>query len=78
MFGSKKLPDTARAPGRSMRILRSETQAMTSDAQVGEGAARAMEAGAQAGARAVPPENVAAATVRTEPVAGLREPVADR
>ncbi|WP_336111544.1 Sec-independent protein translocase subunit TatA [Streptomyces sp. PTD9-10] len=31
LFGSKKLPDTARALGRSMRILRSETKAMKDD-----------------------------------------------
>ncbi|MER6980529.1 Sec-independent protein translocase subunit TatA [Streptomyces carpinensis] len=28
IFGSKKLPDTARSLGKSMRILKSETQAM--------------------------------------------------
>jgi sec-independent protein translocase protein TatA len=28
LFGSRKLPDTARALGRSMRILRSEAKAM--------------------------------------------------
>ncbi|OON77278.1 Sec-independent protein translocase subunit TatA [Streptomyces tsukubensis] len=28
VFGSKKLPDTARALGKSMRILKSETAAM--------------------------------------------------
>lgn len=28
VFGSKKLPDTARALGKSMRILKSETKAM--------------------------------------------------
>ena len=37
MFGSKKLPDTARALGRSMRILKSEAQAMKADPQTGEG-----------------------------------------
>ncbi|MFF8592208.1 Sec-independent protein translocase subunit TatA [Streptomyces sp. NPDC015220] len=31
IFGSKKLPDTARALGKSMRILKSETQAMKDD-----------------------------------------------
>ncbi|MGW1258268.1 Sec-independent protein translocase subunit TatA [Streptomyces sp. NPDC002513] len=31
IFGSKKLPDTARALGRSMRILKSETKAMKDD-----------------------------------------------
>lgn len=34
MFGSKKLPDTARALGRSMRILKSEAQAMKADGPV--------------------------------------------
>lgn len=28
LFGSKKLPDTARALGKSMRILKSEARAM--------------------------------------------------
>ncbi|MFF4847940.1 Sec-independent protein translocase subunit TatA [Streptomyces sp. NPDC001194] len=28
VFGSKKLPDMARSVGRSMRILKSETQAL--------------------------------------------------
>lgn len=32
LFGSKKLPDTARALGKSMRILKSETRAMKEDA----------------------------------------------
>lgn len=31
IFGSKKLPDTARALGKSMRILRRETRAMKDD-----------------------------------------------
>ncbi|WP_326708123.1 Sec-independent protein translocase subunit TatA [Streptomyces sp. NBC_01474] len=31
IFGSKKLPDTARALGKSMRILKSETEAMKGD-----------------------------------------------
>jgi sec-independent protein translocase protein TatA len=31
IFGSKKLPDTARALGKSMRILKSEAKAMKSD-----------------------------------------------
>ncbi|WP_329333432.1 Sec-independent protein translocase subunit TatA [Streptomyces sp. NBC_00663] len=36
LFGSKKLPDTARALGRSMRILKSEAQAMKDDPAVPE------------------------------------------
>lgn len=31
LFGSKKLPDTARALGKSMRILKSEARAMKAD-----------------------------------------------
>jgi sec-independent protein translocase protein TatA len=31
LFGSKKLPDTARALGRSMRILKSEARAMKTE-----------------------------------------------
>ncbi|MFI6002405.1 Sec-independent protein translocase subunit TatA [Streptomyces sp. NPDC051366] len=31
VFGSKKLPDMARSLGRSMRILKSETQALRGD-----------------------------------------------
>lgn len=58
MFGSKKLPDTARALGRSMRILKSEAQAMKADPQVGEGAE-----GAAAAVRSEP------AADRREPVA---------
>ncbi|MFE5771020.1 Sec-independent protein translocase subunit TatA [Streptomyces sp. NPDC056485] len=41
VFGSKKLPDMARSVGRSMRILKSETQALRGDgAREGEGEAR--------------------------------------
>ncbi|WP_030671315.1 Sec-independent protein translocase subunit TatA [Streptomyces rimosus] len=32
LFGSKKLPDTARALGKSLRILKSETKAMKDEA----------------------------------------------
>ncbi|WP_425831374.1 Sec-independent protein translocase subunit TatA [Streptomyces fractus] len=31
LFGSKKLPDTARSLGKSLRILKSETKAMKGD-----------------------------------------------
>jgi sec-independent protein translocase protein TatA len=34
LFGSKKLPDTARALGKSMRILKSETKAMKDESPV--------------------------------------------
>ncbi|KUN88666.1 Sec-independent protein translocase subunit TatA [Streptomyces griseoruber] len=35
VFGSKKLPDTARALGKSMRILKSEAKAMKEDGAAG-------------------------------------------
>ncbi len=35
LFGAKKLPDTARALGRSMRILTSEAKAMKTDDAAG-------------------------------------------
>ncbi|WP_405534904.1 Sec-independent protein translocase subunit TatA [Streptomyces sp. NBC_00075] len=70
MFGSKKLPDTARALGRSMRILKSEAQAMKADGTVGEPAnGSAGEGSSQVGE---------GAAHRTESVVDRREPVADR
>ncbi|MFE6158705.1 Sec-independent protein translocase subunit TatA [Streptomyces sp. NPDC056486] len=36
LFGSKKLPDTARAVGKSLRILKSETKAMKEDGEQGK------------------------------------------
>lgn len=36
VFGSKKLPDTARALGKSLRILKSETSALRKDGETTE------------------------------------------
>ncbi|MFF0749381.1 Sec-independent protein translocase subunit TatA [Streptomyces sp. NPDC004267] len=36
LFGSKKLPDTARSLGKSLRILKSETRAMREEGTAGE------------------------------------------
>ncbi len=41
LFGSKRLPDTARALGKSLRILKSETKALKEDFK--EGASGASE-----------------------------------
>ncbi|MET9417505.1 Sec-independent protein translocase subunit TatA [Streptomyces klenkii] len=47
LFGSRKLPDTARALGKSMRILKSEAKALKSDdEQVAAGAPGTAAAGA--------------------------------
>ncbi|MFJ3172996.1 Sec-independent protein translocase subunit TatA [Streptomyces roseus] len=37
VFGSKKLPDMARSVGRSMRILKSETQALRAEGEADGG-----------------------------------------
>ncbi|MFD4629432.1 Sec-independent protein translocase subunit TatA [Streptomyces sp. NPDC058284] len=40
LFGSKRLPDTARSLGKSLRILKSETRALKEDEVKPEGAVR--------------------------------------
>jgi sec-independent protein translocase protein TatA len=45
LFGAKKLPDTARALGRSMRILKSEAKAMKTDDAAAANAAKPSEPG---------------------------------
>lgn len=55
LFGSKKLPDTARALGKSLRILKGEVKAMKRD-------------GAQAAApEPTPAEQAAPRTIRAAP-----------
>ncbi|GAA2235610.1 MULTISPECIES: Sec-independent protein translocase subunit TatA [Kitasatospora] len=44
LFGGKRLPDLARALGRSMRILKSETKAMYREGQEAPAAQPAVEA----------------------------------
>ncbi|MFB7668737.1 Sec-independent protein translocase subunit TatA [Kitasatospora sp. NPDC056138] len=44
LFGGKRLPDLARALGRSLRILKSETKAMREDAPTAPAAQPAVEA----------------------------------
>ncbi|NEA67907.1 Sec-independent protein translocase subunit TatA [Streptomyces sp. SID12488] len=79
LFGSKKLPDTARALGRSMRILKSEAQALKAD---GSASASAGEGSSQVsgGFSAEPAEHAdrRAEPVVAESVADRREPVVDR
>ncbi|CAM5445415.1 MULTISPECIES: Sec-independent protein translocase subunit TatA [Streptomyces] len=62
IFGSKKLPDTARALGRSMRILKSETRAMKDDGALDEARPEAAPA---PGPRTAPDAPTDAATTRT-------------
>jgi sec-independent protein translocase protein TatA len=49
LFGAKRLPDTARALGKSLRILKSETKALKEDFK--EGAAEGDAQAAQTAAR---------------------------
>ncbi|MDF9816669.1 Sec-independent protein translocase subunit TatA [Streptomyces sp. SPB162] len=56
LFGSKKLPDTARALGKSMRILKSEAKAMKDDG-----------APAAASSAPAPGESVTPLTIQTAP-----------
>jgi sec-independent protein translocase protein TatA len=57
VFGSKKLPDTARALGKSLRILKSETTALRSDGDAAKGGAQAPADGEQQ----APPKTIKAA-----------------
>lgn len=71
LFGSKKLPDTARALGKSMRILKSETRAMKDDA-ASPSAASASAAAPEPGPAGAAPRTIQAApgdTASARPVA---------
>src|SRR5947209_14872122 len=47
LFGAKRLPDTARALGKSLRILKSETKALKEDFKEGASGEPAAESSAQ-------------------------------
>ncbi|MEU6656304.1 Sec-independent protein translocase subunit TatA [Streptomyces sp. NPDC046900] len=72
LFGAKRLPDTARGLGKSLRIFKSEVSAMKTDAAEPGAAPRAgvqtdaPEAGGQVAAAAEPARR-AAERARTEP-----------
>lgn len=59
LFGAKRLPDTARSVGKSLRILKSETAAMkgeTATAKSGAAAVRSETETAKSGPTAAPSE----------------------
>jgi sec-independent protein translocase protein TatA len=60
LFGSKKLPDTARALGKSMRILKSEAKAMKDDGPAQSPSADAPEPQAQRVIQTAPGETASA------------------
>ncbi|MBD0673875.1 Sec-independent protein translocase subunit TatA [Streptomyces sp. CBMA156] len=80
LFGAKRLPDLARSLGKSMRILKSEAQAMRSDGESEPQAAPAPAPVAGTAGRAVQTAPGASATARpvTEPAAGASAPDGDR
>ncbi|MFD9794559.1 Sec-independent protein translocase subunit TatA [Streptomyces sp. NPDC059070] len=70
LFGSKKLPDTARALGKSLRILKSETRAMKEDGgRADEAPAPAADAAPRTipGTTAAPADRAAAPHTTTTP-----------
>lgn len=59
VFGAKRLPDTARSLGKSLRILKSETAAMKTDSQ---SASSSTDAGtANSSEQPTPPKTIQAA-----------------
>ncbi|MGW3077712.1 Sec-independent protein translocase subunit TatA [Kitasatospora sp. NPDC001132] len=80
LFGAKRLPDLARSLGKSMRILKSEAQAMRSDGE-SEQPARPAPAPVDGGAgKTIRSAPGAAATARpvNESAAGALAPDGDR
>ncbi|MFI9626324.1 Sec-independent protein translocase subunit TatA [Streptomyces sp. NPDC052042] len=68
VFGSKKLPDSARALGKSLRILKSETRAMKEeDAPSPASSGTAAAPGASAPSGSGGPEGPASLTIRSAP-----------
>ncbi|RBM23903.1 Sec-independent protein translocase subunit TatA [Streptomyces sp. PT12] len=67
VFGSKRLPDTARSLGKSMRILKSETAALKKDGKAGD-------AGEPADAAPLAQRTIQAAPGDTESARPVDEP----
>ncbi|TDC78221.1 Sec-independent protein translocase subunit TatA [Streptomyces hainanensis] len=69
VFGSKRLPDTARSLGKSLRILKSETQAMKNDGRTDTPAAEPTTAEPQPAPRTIQaaPGDVASSRPVDEP-----------
>ncbi len=71
LFGSKKLPDTARSLGKSMRILKSEAKALK-DENATTDVAGGVTSGAEGGAVADAATGVTSSAVPGEPPAAAR------
>lgn len=71
LFGAKRLPDAARSLGRSMRIIKAETQGLVDDARTDD---LGEKADAQSGRRPLPKDEQAAAQGEViDPVERVRE-----
>ncbi|MFE6776635.1 Sec-independent protein translocase subunit TatA [Streptomyces sp. NPDC057702] len=68
VFGSKKLPDTARALGKSLRILKSEARAMREE----DAASTAPDAPAEPTPRVIPAGTPTPAPTPDAPPGGVR------
>jgi sec-independent protein translocase protein TatA len=71
LFGSKKLPDTARSLGRSMRILKSEAKALK-DENATTDVAGGATSGAGGGTVADAPTGVTSSAIPGDPPAAAR------
>ncbi|MFJ9442956.1 Sec-independent protein translocase subunit TatA [Kitasatospora sp. NPDC101235] len=80
LFGAKRLPDLARSLGKSMRILKSEAQAMRSDGGAEQPARPAPAPVDGTVGRTIQAAPGASATARpvNEPAAGASAPDGDR
>jgi sec-independent protein translocase protein TatA len=76
LFGSRKLPDAARALGRSMRILKTEVQSMHDDEPAAQAAAQPAPAAAPAQLEATPaPDAQAQIAALQEQISSLQQSV---
>ena len=63
LFGAKRMPDTARALGRSLRILKSETRALKEDFKEGHSGSEETDGVAHKTIKAAPGESAGARRV---------------
>jgi sec-independent protein translocase protein TatA len=69
LFGAKRLPDTARSLGRSLRIIKAETKSLSDDDKD-----LAEKADAQAGYQPLPPTQQPQQQGYQQPPAGYQQP----
>ncbi|HEY8532921.1 MAG TPA: Sec-independent protein translocase subunit TatA [Micromonospora sp.] len=67
LFGSKRLPDAARALGRSLRIIKAETRSLADDSDL------ATKADAQVARQPLPPTDQPSATPTADPARRVQD-----